>query len=249
MPDDDKNDTNVGPEDKADESQAGDEGAEAQKAEGDKPKADEPKAKAPEPTADDKAWADLRKLGHSAEYVKELAGEGYTVREAAKKAKAEAAEAEQSKASEDDGEYEPMSKAEVQKQMKEMRAEMQKDMQMTSQAAINHSTISAALNSSAANDNPQAREIVSAMVYKKMANGEALDSAINASLDEYKGFISGQQKAFFKKKVAATAATGGIPAGEPVLAPIPDFKHAASDFQDGTAHEQAMEVIRLRQQS
>lgn len=248
MPDPDKknDDTNVEPEDKADESQAGDEGAEGQKEEAKKPEAAE--AKAPEPTADDKAWTELRARGYSAEQITALASEGYDAREVAKKAKADDAAAEKSKAAEDDGEYEPVSRAEYQKALKEQKEELKREMQMTSQAAINHATIEAALNSSPANDNPQAREILSAMVYKKMATGEALPSAIKTSLDEYKGFISGQSKAFFRKKVAATAATGGIPAGEPVLAKMPELKHAVTDFQDGKATEQAMERVRALQQ-
>ena len=242
MPDPDKNDTNVEPEGQVDEPQA-DDGADAKE-----PEAGEKKtavAKDPEPTADDKAWTELRARGYSAEQITQLASEGYDAREVAKKAKAEDAAAEKAKAPEDDGEYEPMSRAEHEKALEDMRAEMKRDMQMTSQAAINHSTIEAALNSSAANDNPQAREIISAMVYKKMAGGEALTTAMNASLDEYKGFISGQQKAFFKKKVAATAATGGIPAGAPVLAPMPELVHKVDDFSSGEATKQAVERIRL----
>lgn len=200
-------------------------------------------AEAPELSAEDKAWLDMKRYGLKPQQIIQLAQEGWDSQQRKEKA---AAEAKDAAPVENEDEYEPMSKAEHKKAMREMQEAMEGRMRISNQAARNQIALDSALDNSPVSDNPQARDMISRGVYEKAAGGMPMKQAVKETLNEFKGLVASLNKSFFKKKVKATNATGGSTAAEPMTAAIPELEHDASDFHTGVAMDQALALLRSR---
>jgi len=205
----------------------------------------ETKSEIPE---DDKKWVDLKKYGVTPEQLVAYAHRGY--QEMQKDGKRDEQE-DDSKGEDKEGDEEelPVTKAEVKqmkKEMEEMRENLSRDMRIGDAASINQVKLEALCNSdSLLKDDMYAREIVTGNVYKAMANGLTIEQAFAEASEKHRKHLAAANKKANQDKIAANAASGpGAGSTEPETPKLPEFEHKASDFRDGTALKQAMEVVR-----
>jgi hypothetical protein len=203
-------------------------------------------AEAPTLSEDEKKWLELHKRYGDKVTPKQLvayAQKGWEVTEAERQAAAEKPREAPPKDAEGDEPAEPQYV--TREEYEQMKKEMTRAIRVGDGVTTNQIRLDAMMGAaSELQGDAYGRKIVQDEVYRLMANGKPVDEAFNAAREEHKEYLAKQVREQNKKKIEAQAAIGESKAGtEPPGAPMPEFEHKASDFQDGTAMKQAMAMI------
>ncbi len=189
-------------------------------------------------------WAELRRVadqyGIAPQQMLAYASKGYQAEQAAAANKA-TPPVKPAAATGDDEDFVPVS----QKELHETIRQLKQGMQVNLAGVQNETKLDALLNNKAlTRDEPVARDFVKRETYRLMAGGADLDRAFAQASKDHGAYLARVGKRTIAKKVAAQAAAGETGGGEASPLEVPEYKHAATDFTDGTALQQAKDIAK-----
>lgn len=213
----------------------------------------EEKAASEEVAQLDKRWDEVKKVGVTPEELLHYAAKGWEHEKAAAESKPKgkgkkAASAEKTGESvpvgsgddETEEEFVPVSKAELKHTADAIRNEIRAGFR----GIQGRSELENLLNSAdVTRENANSREIVHDRTLRLMAAGRPLRQAFNEAAAWEQEHLADGLRRGLKSKIAAGKAKGETTGSEPPTMEIPKFEHKPTDFDDGTAEDQAMEVM------
>ena len=203
---------------------------------GEKPEGTAPTALSKE----DEEWLELKRLGVPRDQLVAYAQHGWEAQQA-KGAKGEKKAGQETPGEQSDEELEPITRAEF----NDWKKGMESKTRLTVAAAQNQLKLEGFLaGHELTREDPETSEIVERKTYELMAAGKPLGEAFKEATDKHAGYLRRHERRFVKKKIAQNKARGESAPGEAAATPTPAFEHKASDFQDGTALEHAIQLAR-----
>lgn len=200
-------------------------------------------APASELSDEDKQWLECKKLGVARDDLVRYAKKGWDA-EHEKGAKAEK-KAEQEPAAESaaagDEAYEPVTRAEFNEGMQRMESKTR----LTVAQAQNQLKLEGLLaGHELTREDPDTAEMVERKTYELMGAGKPLGTAFSEATEKHADYLRRQHRGFLKKKIAQQQTRGETTPGEAATTPLPTFEHKDRDFEDGTALDHAMQMMK-----